>query len=69
MAIRIENLRYIYMPKTPNANVAINGVSLTIPENSFAAFIGRTGSGKSTLVQNLNALLIPTEFFMNGDSE
>ena len=61
MAIRIENLRYIYLSKTPNANVAINGVSLTIPENAFAAFIGRTGSGKSTLVQNLNALLIPTE--------
>ena len=60
MAVRIENLRYIYLPKTPNANVALDGVSLTIPNNAFAAFIGRTGSGKSTLVQNLNALLIPT---------
>ncbi len=60
MAVRIENLRYIYLPKTPNANVALDGVSLTIPDNAFAAFIGRTGSGKSTLVQNLNALLIPT---------
>ena len=60
MAVRIENLRYIYLPKTPNANVALDGVSLTIADNAFAAFIGRTGSGKSTLVQNLNALLIPT---------
>lgn len=60
MAVRIENLRYIYLPKTPNANVALDGVSLTIPNNAIAAFIGRTGSGKSTLVQNFNALLIPT---------
>ena len=59
MAIQIKDLRYIYLPKTPNANVAVDGVSLTIPDNAFAAFIGRTGSGKSTLVQHLNALLIP----------
>ena len=60
MAIQIKNLRYVYLPKTPNAQVALDDVSLTIPDNSFCAFIGRTGSGKSTLVQNLNALLIPT---------
>ena len=60
MAIQIKDLRYVYLPKTPNENVALDGVSLTIPENSFAAFIGRTGSGKSTLVQTLNALLVPT---------
>ena len=61
MAIQVKDLRYVYLPKTPNANIALDGVSLEIPQNSFAAFIGRTGSGKSTLVQNLNALLIPTE--------
>ena len=61
MAIQVKNLSYVYLPKTPQANVALNGVSLEIPENAFAAFIGRTGSGKSTLVQNFNALLIPSE--------
>ena len=61
MAIQIKNLFYTYLPKTPNAHVALNGVSLEIPTGSFTAFIGRTGSGKSTLVQNLNALLIPSE--------
>ena len=61
MAIQIKNLFYTYLPKTPNAMLALNGISLEIPNNSFAAFIGRTGSGKSTLVQNLNALLIPNE--------
>ncbi|MBO4856405.1 MAG: energy-coupling factor transporter ATPase [Bacilli bacterium] len=60
MAIQIKDLRYVYLPKTPNANVALDGVTLTIPDNAFAAFIGRTGSGKTTLVQHLNALLIPT---------
>ena len=60
MAIEVKNLRYVYLPKTPNVTVALDDVSLTIPENSFAAFIGRTGSGKSTLVQTLNALLLPT---------
>lgn len=60
MAIQVKDLRYVYLPKTPNEVVALDNVNLTIPENSFAAFIGRTGSGKSTLVQQLNALLIPT---------
>ena len=59
MAIEVKNLRYVYLPKTPNPVIALDDVSLTIPENSFAAFIGRTGSGKSTLVQTLNALLLP----------
>ena len=59
MAIQVKDLRYIYLPKTPEQNVALDGVSLTIPDNAFAAFIGRTGSGKSTLVQHLNALLTP----------
>ena len=61
MAIQVKNLSYVYLPKTPQANVALNGVSLQIPDNAFAAFIGRTGSGKSTLVQQFNALLIPSE--------
>ena len=60
MAIQIKDLRYVYMPKSPNAQVALDGISFDIPDHDFAAFIGRTGSGKSTLVQHLNALLIPS---------
>ena len=60
MAIQIKDLRYVYMPKSPNAQVALDGISFEIPDHAFAAFIGRTGSGKSTLVQHLNALLIPS---------
>ena len=61
MAIQVKDLRYVYLPKTPNEQIAIDGVSLEIPTNSFVAIIGRTGSGKSTLVQQFNALMIPTE--------
>ena len=60
MAIQIKDLRYVYLAKTQSAQVALDGVSFEIPNNAFAALIGRTGSGKSTLVQQLNALLIPT---------
>ena len=61
MAIEVKNLFYIYGRKTPYQLTALDDVSLTIPTGSFVGLIGRTGSGKSTLVQNLNALLIPTQ--------
>ena len=56
MAIEIKNLFYAYT----KGNYVLNDVNLTLEEGSFTALIGETGSGKSTLVQNLNALLIPT---------
>ena len=60
MQIKIVNLSYIYMPKTPNAVEALHNVSLEIPEGKITSIIGHTGSGKSTLIQTLNGLLIPT---------
>lgn len=60
MPIRFEDVSFIYSPKTPMEKLALSEVSLSIEEGSFTALIGRTGCGKSTLVQHLNALLNPT---------
>ncbi len=59
MPIKVENLFYYYLKKTPNEVEALSDISLSIKDHSFSAFIGSTGSGKSTLMQNLNSLLIP----------
>ncbi|MGN0803910.1 MAG: energy-coupling factor transporter ATPase [Candidatus Coproplasma sp.] len=55
--IEISDLTYTYSAKSPFATHALNGVNLTIPEGEFFGIIGHTGSGKSTLVQHLNALI------------
>ena len=56
-----ENLSYVYNKKSPFATQALNGVDLEIYPGDFFGIIGHTGSGKSTFVQHLNALLkVPT---------
>ena len=59
MPIKINNVSHSYYKKTPNEVLALDNVSLNIEEGSFLALVGETGSGKSTLVQHLNALLLP----------
>ena len=59
MSIKINNLTYVYMPKTPFEKKALDNVSLEIEDGEFLAVIGHTGSGKSTLIQHLNGLLKP----------
>ena len=59
MSIKIENLTYVYMPKTPFEKKALDNVNLEIEDGEFLAVIGHTGSGKSTLIQHLNGLLKP----------
>ena len=60
MSIKIENLTYVYMPKTPFEKKAIDNISIEINQGEFVALIGHTGSGKSTLIQHINGLLKPT---------
>ena len=59
MAIKIENLEYVYMPGSPFEKKALDNINLTIEDGEFVGLIGHTGSGKSTLVQHLNGLIKP----------
>ena len=60
MPIVFKNVSYVYSPKTPFEYEAIKNINLTIEDGSFTALVGHTGSGKSTLVQHINALLLPS---------
>lgn len=55
--IDISNLTFTYSAKSPFASKALKGINLHIGEGQFFGIIGHTGSGKSTLVQHLNALI------------
>lgn len=59
MSITVENLTYTYSKGMPNETRALEDVSFRLEPGEFAAIIGHTGSGKSTLVQQLNGLLRP----------
>ena len=59
--IVVENLSHLYSAGTPFEKTAIEHISLTIPSGQFVGLLGHTGSGKSTFIQHLNALLKPTE--------
>lgn len=60
MAIRFKSLSYVYNKDMPYAKKALDDINLEINEGIVTALIGETGSGKSTLVEHLNALLVPT---------
>ncbi|WP_036063690.1 energy-coupling factor ABC transporter ATP-binding protein [Listeria fleischmannii] len=61
MGIKLEQVGYCYQKNSPFEKRALTDVNVTFETGSYTAVIGHTGSGKSTLVQHLNALLLPTE--------
>ncbi|RHM61133.1 MULTISPECIES: energy-coupling factor transporter ATPase [Coprobacillaceae] len=61
MSITFENVSHVYGVDTPFEFHALKNVQLNIKNHSFTAIIGQTGSGKSTLIQHINALLLPTQ--------
>ncbi|HGK2749141.1 TPA: energy-coupling factor transporter ATPase [Streptococcus pneumoniae] len=61
MGIALENVNFTYQEGTPLASAALSDVSLTIEDDSYTALIGHTGSGKSTILQLLNGLLVPSQ--------
>lgn len=60
MEIRFENVSYTYQPNTPFENKVLHDINFTIKKGSYTAIVGHTGSGKSTILQHLNALKVPT---------
>ncbi|WP_164218797.1 energy-coupling factor ABC transporter ATP-binding protein [Virgibacillus sp. YIM 98842] len=61
MDITFKDVSYIYQRNSPFAHKAIDHLNLHIASGSFVAIIGHTGSGKSTLIQHLNGLAVPSE--------
>ena len=60
MQIVFEQVGFTYGAGTPFASEALHDINVTIPDGSYTAIIGHTGSGKSTITQHLNALVQPT---------
>ena len=58
--LEIKNLTYIYSAGTPFEHTALDNISFQVNRGEFIGIIGHTGSGKSTLMQQLNGLLKPT---------
>lgn len=61
MQIIMRRLGYVYHLGTPLAKRVLQNINLHIAPQSWVAVVGRTGSGKSTLIKHINGLLIPTE--------
>lgn len=60
MSVEVKNLTHVYMKDTVFEHKALNNISLSIEDGEFVGLIGHTGSGKSTFIQHLNALLKPS---------
>ncbi len=57
MSIVVKDLSYVYSQGTPYAQTALENVGIEIREGEYLAVVGKTGSGKSTFIQHLNALI------------
>ncbi len=61
MFLKVENVKFTYMPNTPMASSALQKVSFSIERGEYFGVIGSSGSGKSTLLQILAGLIKPDE--------
>ena len=60
MQISLKNVNYTYNYRTPYAREVLKDINLNVEEGSYTVIIGKTGSGKSTLIEHINGLLLPT---------
>ena len=74
--IKTKKLTYVYDKKDPNHYDALTNINLEIEKGDLVCIVGKTGSGKSTLVQTFNALILPTsgytqveEFYITADKK
>ena len=67
--IKVSALRHVYSAGTPFEKVAIDDINIEIPHGQLVGLIGHTGSGKSTFIQHLNALLKPSSGTVMVDGE
>ncbi|MBV1756534.1 MAG: energy-coupling factor transporter ATPase [Dethiosulfatibacter sp.] len=70
MSIKIEQLSFYYSQGTPFETKALNDINMEIKNGDFVGIIGQTGSGKSTLIQHFNGLILPEAgtVFIDGNN-
>ncbi len=69
MGLKLENVSYQYETGTAMEVMALQDINVELPDNQFIGLIGHTGSGKSTFVQLLNGLLLPSKGTIYFDGE
>ncbi|WP_414045107.1 energy-coupling factor transporter ATPase [Macrococcus equi] len=69
MSIQLYNVGYHYAEHTPFEVRALTDIDMQIEDNKFYSIIGHTGSGKSTVIQHMNALIKPTEGYIDIEGQ
>lgn len=69
MKIQLNQVGFHYSKDTPFEGRALTEINMIFDENKYYAIIGHTGSGKSTVIQHLNALIKPTEGYVDIDGQ